>query len=190
MTDLSVDPRVERTRRVVLDATLDELADVGYGALTIEGVARRARVGKATIYRHWDGKLDLVSDAVLTLEPAVAPPDLDDHRDRITGMIHGIAQYLAESRFSTCLPALIEAGERDHAVRDFHHRVSADRRARTVGLLDAARDAGHLASGTDTQLLAELLVGPLILRRLTSPEPFPPERVDQLVATVLDPYWH
>ena len=69
MTDLSVDPRVERTRRVVLDATLDQLAEVGYGALTIEGVARSANVGKATIYRHWEGKLDLVSDAIRTLEP-------------------------------------------------------------------------------------------------------------------------
>ncbi len=188
MTDLSVDPRVERTRRVVLDATLDQLAEVGYGALTIEGVARSADVGKATIYRHWEGKLDLVSDAIRTLEPLVTPPELDDHRARIVGMIHAIAQYLAESRFSTCLPARIEAGGRDPAVRDFHHRVSAERRSRTIGLLDAARDAGHLLPDTDTQLLAELLVGPLILRRLTTPQPFPPEQVDQLVATVLDPY--
>src|SRR5262249_39485671 len=63
-----VDPRIERSRAVILEATLDELADVGYGAFTVEGVARRAGVSKATVYRHWDGKLELVADAVSRLK--------------------------------------------------------------------------------------------------------------------------
>src|SRR4029450_13783209 len=54
-----VDPRVERSRRVILEATLGELGEVGYGTLTIEAVAARAGVGKSTIYRHWPGKLEL-----------------------------------------------------------------------------------------------------------------------------------
>ena len=64
MSPPDVDPRIERSRAVILEATLDELADVGYGAFTVEGVARRAGVSKATVYRHWDGKLELVADAV------------------------------------------------------------------------------------------------------------------------------
>ena len=47
---------VERSRRVILGAVLDELGEVGYGALTIEAVAAQAGVGKSTIYRHWPGK--------------------------------------------------------------------------------------------------------------------------------------
>ena len=184
-----LDPRIERTRRVVFEATLDELAELGYGALTIEGVARRAGVGKATIYRHWDGKLDLVADAVTTLKEAVRPPETDDHRERIGGMISALAEHLAGSRFSACMPALIEASERDPAVREFHHRTSAERRALMVGLLDDARAAGHLPVDIDTALLAELLVGPIFLRKLTSPTPFPPDQVDELLAMVLDPHW-
>src|SRR4029078_13124760 len=64
MVDTSLDPRIERSRRVILEAALEELGAVGYGALTIEGVAARAGVGKSTIYRHWPGELPLVQGAV------------------------------------------------------------------------------------------------------------------------------
>ncbi|HEY3485891.1 MAG TPA: helix-turn-helix domain-containing protein, partial [Ilumatobacteraceae bacterium] len=70
-----LDPRVERSRRVIMEATLDELGEVGYGALSIESVARRAGVGKATVYRHWDGKLDLVTDSLVTLKSIIRPPE-------------------------------------------------------------------------------------------------------------------
>ena len=74
MVDTSLDPRIERSRRVILEAALDELGAVGYGALTIEGVAARAGVGKSTIYRHWPGKLPLVEDALdVELEFAMVP---------------------------------------------------------------------------------------------------------------------
>ena len=185
----STDPRIERTRRVVLAATLDELAELGYGSLTIEGVARRAGVGKATMYRHWAGKLELVADAMMTLKQQVQPPDTDDHRDRIEGFIGALAEHLADSRFSACMPALIDASERDDAVRRMHQASSAARRAILVELLDQARIAGHLTDDIDLGLLAETLVGPLFLRRLMSPEPFPAASVPELVSTVLDPYW-
>lgn len=193
MTDLEVDapvdPRVERTRRVVLDATLDELARVGYGSLSIEGVAKRAGVGKATIYRHWDGKLDLVADAVTTLKQAVQPPESDDPRERIAGLVRALAEHLADSRFSACMPAIWEASERDPLVREFHHRTSAERRAIMVGLLENARDAGHLTPEVDLELITDQLAGPLFLHRLTASAPFPTERVDDLVAMVLDHHW-
>ena len=69
-------PGSSGSRRVILEAVLEELGAVGYGALTIEGVAARAGVGKSTIYRHWPGKLALVEDAFRTLKaPALVPED-------------------------------------------------------------------------------------------------------------------
>ena len=58
-----------------------------------------------------------------------------------------------------------------------------------VGMLDSARDAGHLDPSIDTNLLAELLVAPIFFRRLMTPQPFPVDDVDQLLAMVLDPHW-
>ena len=190
MSPPEIDPRIERSRSVILEATLDELADVGYGAFTVEGVARRAGVSKATVYRHWDGKLELVADAVGRLKHSVQPPETDDHRERIVGMLRGIAEMLASSRFASCVPAVVSAAERDDAMRAFHHRACAERRAFMVSLVDDARDAGHLGPEVDTAFLAELLVSPIFFRRLMSPNPFPPSEVDKLVAAILDPHWH
>ena len=189
MTSAEVDPRVVRSRAVILDAALDELAGVGYGAMSVEGVARRAGVGKATIYRHWDGKLDLVCDAVETLKQAVKAPETDDHRERIVGLVTSLAVHLADSRFSACMPAIVDAAERDDAVREFHHRSSATRRSWMVQMLDDAKAAGHLCDDVDTTLLSEMMVGPLFLRRLMTAEPFPEGQVAQLVTMALDPYW-
>src|ERR1700724_693047 len=61
-----VDPRVERSRQVILQAALDELGEAGYGAFTIESVDSRAGVGKSTIYRHWPDKLALIADVFET----------------------------------------------------------------------------------------------------------------------------
>jgi AcrR family transcriptional regulator len=82
-----LDPRVERSRRVILGAVLDELGEVGYGALTIEAVAARAGVGKSTIYRHWPGKLELVEDAFRTLKAPVAVPDQGSLRERVVAVV-------------------------------------------------------------------------------------------------------
>lgn len=189
MTDVAVDPRIERTRAVVLEATLDELAEVGYGPLTIEAIARRAGVSKATIYRHWAGKLDLVADAVARLKQMPQPPDVDDHRARIAGLLRSLAEHVGTSRAAACIPALIEASLRDAAVREFHVRTSAERLAFITSLLDDAVADGALAQHADTRRLAELLVSPIFFRKLMAPEPFPTDEVDALVDEVLGPYW-
>ena len=69
----TTDPRVERSRQVILQAALDELGEVGYGAFRIESVAARARVGKSTIYRHWPDKLALIADAFETFHVQMVP---------------------------------------------------------------------------------------------------------------------
>lgn len=189
MKPSDTDPRVERSRALILEATLDELAEQGYDALTIEGVARRARVGKATVYRHWDGKLDLVADAVVRLKQVAPAPEGVGHRERIVSQVRATAEHLATSRLAACLPTIIDASQRHEEVREFHHRTSAAKRAHLIGLLDEARTDGHLPDEVDTTLLAELLAGPLFLRRLMTADPFPPDDVEHLVETVLDPYW-
>jgi AcrR family transcriptional regulator len=179
------DPRVERSRRVILEAVLDELGAVGYGALTIESVAARAGVGKSTIYRHWPGKLELVEDAFRTLKATVVAPEGGTLRERVVSVLEQVACLVQESTYSACMPALIDASERDPKVRAFHQSFSAERRAVLVGLLRDAVTAGELPRSTDPELLADALVGPILLRRLMLAEPIEPaiaaELVDQLL---------
>src|SRR4051794_7390006 len=66
--------RTARTAEAVLDATITELSDVGYGALRIEAVAERAGVNRATIYRRWGDKPSLVAAAFTARQVEVSPP--------------------------------------------------------------------------------------------------------------------
>jgi AcrR family transcriptional regulator len=185
MVDIDQDPRVERSRRVILEAVLEELGAVGYGALTIEAVAARAGVGKSTIYRHWPGKLALVEDAFRTLKAAVLVPDAGNIRERVTAFLELVAGLVEESTYSACMPALIDAAERDPQVRELHCRLSKERMAVLVDVLRAAVESGELPGDTDPELLADALVGPIVMRRLMMYEPFDPKLVPALVAQVL-----
>src|ERR1700745_2422379 len=114
------DPRIERSRKVILEAALQELGDIGYGAFTIESVAARAGVGKSTIYRHWRDKLDLIADAFETFHEQLVP-DLGDRpvRDSLALLLAHLAEVVLDSTWSRCIPALIEGAERDPRVREF-----------------------------------------------------------------------
>jgi AcrR family transcriptional regulator len=182
-----LDPRVERSRRVILEAVLDELGAVGYGSLTIESVAARAGVGKSTIYRHWPGKLALVEDAFRTLKAPVTVPEGGDLREKIVKLLEQIACLVEDSTYSTCMPALIEAAERDAQVREFHTRFSLERRAVLVSLLREAAESGELPPDTDPEILADALCGALLLRRLMLHAPLDPALTPELVDQVLPP---
>jgi TetR/AcrR family transcriptional regulator, regulator of autoinduction and epiphytic fitness len=185
MVDLDQDPRVERSRRVILEAVLEELGRVGYGALTIEAVAARAGVGKSTIYRHWPGKLELVEEAFRTLKAQVLVPESGTLRERVIGFLTQVAGLVEDSTYSACMPALIEAAERDPHVREFHCTLTEDGRAVLVDFLREAIGAGELPRDTNPELLADALVGPILLRRLMLHQPFDPTLVPALVDQVL-----
>src|SRR5262249_33895883 len=108
----AVDPRIERSRRVILQAVPQEIRDLGYGALTIESAARRAGVGKATIYRHWPDKIALIADAFKLLQQQRDPElDTGSPREKLERSLRHVADVVAASPFSSCLPALIEGAE-------------------------------------------------------------------------------
>ena len=187
MPDVPVDPRVERSRRLICEAAVEELAEVGYGAMTIESIARRAGVGKATIYRHWSGKLDLVESALDLLDDDADVPADGTVRERIGAVLTWLAGYMADPKRSACMPSIVSAATYDDAVRVFLHRFSGEKRQVLVDLVEEGVATGELAADLDPVLAAEALVGPLFYRRLMSPDPFPPERVGEIVDLVLGP---
>lgn len=187
-TDRTVDPRVERSRQLVRQAAVQELAEKGYGAFTIESVAARAGVSKSTIYRHWPDKLALLVDSFEIFHEQLVPmAGADSARERVRSLLRHVAEIVADSIFSRCIPALVDGAERDERLREFHHRYNAARRGELVEVIAAGVGAGELPAELDPELAALELLGPIFYRRLLSGEPFPPERVDEVVDAVLGP---
>jgi TetR/AcrR family transcriptional regulator, regulator of autoinduction and epiphytic fitness len=182
----AADPRVERSRQVILQAALDELGDVGYGTFRIESVAHRAGVGKSTIYRHWRDKIALIADAFETFHVQMSPSsDSGPPRERLVEMVQHVAEVFIDSTFSVCIPALIEGAERDARLRRFHHTFSAERRRSLEDVIAQGIVEGDFPPSTDPELATLALLGPIIYCRLMSGQPFEPRRAADLVALVL-----
>ena len=105
--DTAVDPRIERSRQLILHAALEELGDVGYGAFTVESVAARSGVAKSTIYRHWSDKLALIADAFQSFHEQWGPDITSgSSREKLDRIVRHVAEVVGKSVFSACIPAL------------------------------------------------------------------------------------
>jgi AcrR family transcriptional regulator len=183
-----IDPRIERSRMVILQAAVDELGEVGYGAFTIESVATRARVGKSTIYRHWPDRLALIADAFETFHEQMVPSlEQRSARESVELLVAHVAEVVVDSTFSRCIPALIEGAERDERLREFHHRYSAERRQALIDLIARGVAGNEFEANVDPELATVALLGTIFYRRLMSGEPFDPARAGELVEIVLRP---
>jgi len=179
------DPRIERTRRLVLHAAVALLAESGYSGATIEAVAARSGVAKSTIYRHWPNRLELINDAFHELKPPAPVPTEGDVRDRVVALLEHVARSMAGSLWSSCLPALIDAAERDPECRELHSRMAHAGRQTLVDVLLGGVERGELPADTDAEVMADALAGPIFLRRLMGDEPLDPTAVRHLVEQVL-----
>lgn len=180
------DPRVERSRMVILRAAVQELAEFGYGGVTIESIAVRGGVGKSTIYRHWPDKLALIADAFETFHEQMVPNLARlSVRESVALLLRHVAEVVVDSTFSRCIPALIEGAERDRRVREFHHRYSAERRQALIDLIARGISEGEIGGGIDPELATTALLGAIFYRRLMTGQAFEPERASELVDLVL-----
>jgi AcrR family transcriptional regulator len=180
------DPRIERSRQIILAASLAELGAVGYGGFTIESVAARAGVGKSTIYRLWPDKLSLIIDAFETLHQTGGPDmSTGTPRDKLESILRHVAEVVAAGPFAVCLPALIDGAERDPALRRFHHDFQAAVRQPTIALIAAGIASGDFPSHLDAELAALSLLGAIFFRRLMTAETFDPAKASALVDTVM-----
>lgn len=153
-------PRSEEAHRAILDATLDLLVEVGFSALTVEGVASRAGVGKATIYRRWPSKLPLVVEAFGGL-PGFEEVDTGDLAEDLKRMIRAYLQAFHATPLSAVLPSL--AGERAHdpELSKLFDPVSKERRRPLVHAFERAVARGEVPGDLDIELAADLVVGPI-----------------------------
>jgi AcrR family transcriptional regulator len=153
-------PRSEEAHQAILDATLELLVEVGFSALTVEGVANRAGVGKATIYRRWPSKLPLVVEAFGQL-PGFEEADTGSVAEDLKTMLRGYLQVFNSTPLATVLPSL--AGERAHnpELSELFDPVSKQRRQPLLRALQRGVERGELPADLDLELAADLVVGPI-----------------------------
>lgn len=147
-----------------MDAVVEIVTEVGFRGLTIDAVAHRAHVGKATIYRRWDGKEQLVLDALTAGRFPHPQPDTGSLRDDLLAYYLPLAEADAQKGAIRLMPALAAEAAVDSEIADRLHAYVADRRAPVAGILLRAQERGEVSEHVDTELVVDLLTGAIMYR--------------------------
>jgi AcrR family transcriptional regulator len=179
-------PRDERADRAILSATLDLMSEHGVDGLRTDDVADRAGVGKATIYRRYRSKDELVTAAVATLVSEITVPDAGSTRVDLLALMRGAVDLYSGSRAAGLMPSLVTAMRKSTALaRTVREGFLAGRRAALREVLERGVARGDLDRDLDFELALDVLGGPLFYRLLITGGPIDERLAEGVVELIL-----
>lgn len=160
------------SRKAVLTTAAGLLDERGFAGFTVDEVARRSGVSKATIYKHWNSGYEVAVDAYGTIVTDAVPVIVTgDVAADLTGQIRRLAEFYASPR-GRIIAQLLAAGtgqERGSAL--LREKFFAPRRAGTAALIEQGKADGQLRLDLDTDLAIDLLFGPIVFRLFNGIQP-------------------
>lgn len=178
--------RGDALRDAIHAATLAELARSGYAGLSIEHVAERARTGKASIYRRWPTRLELVLDALDHAMPQPdALPDTGSTREDLLALLRQVAETM-RSHTGDAARACLSPGVDDELAAAIRSRLLAPRKAAMLEIFKRGVARGEVRRAAVTPRIAEL--GPMLLHgELLQRGDISDEAVVEIVDTIVMP---
>jgi AcrR family transcriptional regulator len=164
------DERVRRSKEAGLAATHELLTETGLGGISVDAVARRSGVAKTTIYRHWPSGSALVLDACSRMRTRPEIPDTGSLKKDLLALSTDLANRLHSARWSSVLPSIIDAAERDPELAELHARLHADLIVAFQTVVERGQRRGELSPGRDPSQVVASVLGPLFYRRWFSRE--------------------
>ena len=180
-------PRDAALDRRIAQASLDVLADSGIAGFTIEAVAHRAGVGKATIYRRYSGRDDLLAAALDHLRDDT-PMAMGEGsaRERLGVALDFIRTPMTHTRGGRVMAQVISAGAQHPGfLAVFYDRVLGPRRSMLVSILREGVAEGWVDPDADLEAAVTLLVGPMIFLKVWHGTPVASVTTDQIVELAL-----
>ncbi len=182
MSSSSPDParRNERSRRAILAAAIILIGELGYDRVSIEAIARRAGVGKQTIYRWWPSKgavaLEALNDSLATV---VDFPDSGDIVEDLRTQMKGVTQLLGSTEVGPVYQGLLAAAQSDPALARAHiEQVIEPATVACHERIARAQQRGEMRATADRQAIIDMLYGAIYYRLLLHTRPLEPEQVD------------
>jgi AcrR family transcriptional regulator len=179
-------PREKRADKAILAATLELIAAQGIIDLRVDDVAERARVGKATIYRRYRSKEELVAAAVRSLVSDISIPDTGSTADDLRQLMLGAVKVYRGSVEAGVMPSLVDAMSRDRELaQTVQEGFLTGRRAALAVVLERGVQRGDLRSDLDFELALDVLGGPLFYRLLITGGPIDKKLADGVAELII-----
>ncbi|HEX6454293.1 MAG TPA: TetR/AcrR family transcriptional regulator [Trebonia sp.] len=181
-------PRSEPARQAILAAAADLLLARGLSAVSMDAIAERAGVSKATIYRWWPTKETLALDALYEqlTEPNPEPPDTGSLEGDLSLLLSGWMKRARSAPYARVIGALVTEAATDPSFGELYRaRYVEPRRAQARIVVARAVERGDLPAGIDVEATLDLLYGPVYHRLLHGHAPLTPEFAKYVVRTVV-----
>jgi AcrR family transcriptional regulator len=181
-------PRSERARAAVLEAAATLHLDGGIEAVTMEAIAARARVSKATVYKWWPSPAHVILEGFFSRTGHTTVVDKDASlEDVLTFHVGSLARLFRDTEAGRLMADLMAAGQTDPEIRAaLDEHWLRPRRQIGAGLLRDAVDRGELDPGTDVAATVDQLFAPVYYRLLLGHEPLHDELAATLVRQMLN----
>jgi AcrR family transcriptional regulator len=178
-------PRDARADEMIMNASVEVLADKGPSGFTVDEVAARAGCGKATIYRRWSSRAALMLDTAHRM--GLEPPALDTGslRDDLVPMLTELGTKMRDTPAGRILPGVIAEASIHPEMKEVLADFISDRRHRPREMVARGIERGELPADTDVELLLDVLGGTVIYRELIACAPTDEAYIAGLVDAVL-----
>jgi AcrR family transcriptional regulator len=161
-------PRSPEAHAAILRAALELAVEGGLRGLSMEAIAARAGVGKATIYRRWKSKEALFAEAIGSIALAPEVPDTGSVRDDFDQVSGAALGRMAPEAFRVLPRLLADAADDPELLEALRAALLRPRRAALAEILRRGAERGELRADIDVDLVTDMLIGPLITRVLTA----------------------
>jgi AcrR family transcriptional regulator len=179
-------PRSAEADAAIEQATVDLLVSEGYAGLTMSGVAHRAGVSTATLYRRWRSKLELVVDVLAGRAEQYPVPDTGTLEGDCRSILQNLVDKARTTQSTPLMAGLVgEIGRNPELATALRANLITPRREALYEVFRRAKARCELASGIDIGVASDLLFGPLYHRLLFTGEPVTARVADKLCALVL-----
>jgi AcrR family transcriptional regulator len=179
--------RSSRVRAATIAATLAELADSGYAALSLERIARRAGVNTTSLYRRWGNRERLVLEAMLEqVAQHVSVPDTGSLRDDLLELARTAAANSARPEVAAMARAVAAQAPHDAELAAANETFWAERLALDGTIVEHAIERGEIDAATEPTQVIEAVLGPIHLRLLLTGRPVDDAFLERTVDTVVN----
>ncbi|SHK12547.1 transcriptional regulator, TetR family [Anaerocolumna jejuensis DSM 15929] len=160
-------PRSEETKKAILTASYELLLENGFNTITVEGIAERAGVSKATIYKWWPNKAAVVLDGFFAAtESMLHVPDTGSVSEDLFIQVNNLAAFITSPK-GKVITELIAAGQFDaNIAEEYRVRYFNPRRLISQHILERGMQRGELKNDLDMELSIDLIFAPLFYRLL------------------------
>jgi AcrR family transcriptional regulator len=159
-------PRSPEAHAAILRAALELAVEGGLRGLSMEGIAARAGVGKATIYRRWKNKEALFAEAIGSIAVAPDVPDTGSVKGDFAVVSGAALGRMAPEAFRVIPRLLADAADDPELLEAMHEALLRPRRVAITGILRRGIERGELRADLDVDLVSDMLIGPMIARVL------------------------